>query len=73
MGHHFTTPAPSCKEQNGQGEEMTVSLNNFINDSQAMSSQKQRSSPGQDGFTGLECILRNHPAKLGLDPLGIMG
>ena len=31
MGHHFTTPVPSCKEQNSQGEEMTVSLNNFTN------------------------------------------
>jgi hypothetical protein len=31
MGHHFTTPAPSCKEQNSQGEEMTASFNNFTN------------------------------------------
>ena len=31
MGHHFTIPAPSCKEQNSQEDERTTSFNNFTN------------------------------------------
>lgn len=73
MGHHFTTPAPSCKEQNSHGEEMTVSRNNFINHYQKIPRKKQRSPPGQDGFTGLGSVLGDHLAKLGLDPLRVMG
>jgi len=36
MGHHFTTPALSCKEQNSQEDEMPVSFDNFTNDYRKM-------------------------------------
>jgi hypothetical protein len=29
MGHHFTIPAPSCKEQNAQENETTALLDIF--------------------------------------------
>ena len=36
MGHHITTPVPSCKEQNGADHETPASHKNFINYSREM-------------------------------------
>ena len=72
MGHHPTTPALSCKEENGRADEIPASSYIFISDSQKMPHIKQRLPPGQNRFTSLGYVFGDHLAKFGFDSIGIM-